>query len=697
MQHYLARDFDTIVNELLKRIETKYGDTYNDFAASSMGMMLVDLIAFVGESLSFYIDRRALESYLATARERANVERLCRQIGYRMRPAVSGAGTISVAPSQTYDFAFTLPAGFQFRNASGFIVETLAESSFAASSTEANSISVREGYSTSITLTGAGVPDQEFALPVPVGKYVAKDSVRVWVDGVEWEEVTNLTFEEGNEFEVWYHQNPPLVRFGNGQSAAIPASGLEVKIAYVVTSGLQGNINGVNAVVSPFSYGASAINFTISQTERCTGGADPEGIDEAKAKAPSYAAARDICITTEDYTAVASAYSSADYGAVSQAKAFVARSTSGDLRANSYITLASAGHQDYVDAVASAGDTISASMDDVDGHCTTIGTACDGLETAGVNLTARIASLREQTHRLKGRVTGLSSVSTTLTGATASESESYDMTIPQVIAAMEASSDVSIVADATHLQDLQDDLESALETLDAAISEMTTTLSSVTSTISLVETSTTEVGTHRASIEGAMTSIDTEAAASKTRADALSSLGETARETVTNAFFFLRSHLDEVLDGDGFSNVISVSILSVDQNDDYTAPSNGLIRSLETYLQERCDVAHVVRVSSGADALVSADITVEFRALTGFIFSQVQGQIDARIRTLLKRRAFGDDLYISQVYEEVQSVPGVDVCNVTIACEEVSVDGHQNLIISQEQVIVPGTILIQSL
>ena len=50
--NYLNRDFDSLKTDLATYVQTYYPDQYNDFAESSIGMMLLELNAYVGDILS---------------------------------------------------------------------------------------------------------------------------------------------------------------------------------------------------------------------------------------------------------------------------------------------------------------------------------------------------------------------------------------------------------------------------------------------------------------------------------------------------------------------------------------------------------------------------------------------------------------------------------------------------------------------
>lgn len=86
-RNYLARDFESFRSELLKYAKLYFPDQIQDFSEASVGGMLVDLVSYVGDSMSFYMDHQFNELGLDTAVERRNVERLIRLAGVKIRGA----------------------------------------------------------------------------------------------------------------------------------------------------------------------------------------------------------------------------------------------------------------------------------------------------------------------------------------------------------------------------------------------------------------------------------------------------------------------------------------------------------------------------------------------------------------------------------------------------------------------------------
>ena len=93
---YTNTDFDSIKQALVEHAKRYYPDRYNDFNQSSFGSMLFDMISYVGDTLSFYIDYQVNESFLETALEYTNIRKIASQMGYNFYGKAAAFGTVDV-------------------------------------------------------------------------------------------------------------------------------------------------------------------------------------------------------------------------------------------------------------------------------------------------------------------------------------------------------------------------------------------------------------------------------------------------------------------------------------------------------------------------------------------------------------------------------------------------------------------------
>ena len=99
---YLNKDFDGFRSDLLEYARTFFPDKVQDFSEASVGGMFLDMAAYVGDVMSFYLDHQFQELDVDTAVERKNIERHIRSAGVKMggaSPAVTDVNFSIKVPS----------------------------------------------------------------------------------------------------------------------------------------------------------------------------------------------------------------------------------------------------------------------------------------------------------------------------------------------------------------------------------------------------------------------------------------------------------------------------------------------------------------------------------------------------------------------------------------------------------------------
>ena len=94
---YLNKDFDSFRAQLVNYASINYSEQMNDFTQAGLGGLLVDMAAYVGDSLSFYLDHQFNELNLETAIEEKNIERLVRLAGVKATPKAPATAYIDVS------------------------------------------------------------------------------------------------------------------------------------------------------------------------------------------------------------------------------------------------------------------------------------------------------------------------------------------------------------------------------------------------------------------------------------------------------------------------------------------------------------------------------------------------------------------------------------------------------------------------
>jgi hypothetical protein len=79
---FQSYDFENLRRTMIDYIRTNFPEDFNDYIESSEYLALIDIIAFVGQSIAFRADLNARENFLELAERRDSILRLSRMIGY---------------------------------------------------------------------------------------------------------------------------------------------------------------------------------------------------------------------------------------------------------------------------------------------------------------------------------------------------------------------------------------------------------------------------------------------------------------------------------------------------------------------------------------------------------------------------------------------------------------------------------------
>lgn len=98
---YINRDFNDFRSQLIEYAKNYFPNTYNDFSATSPGMMFIEMASYVGDVLSFYQDSQLQETFLTYAKDPKNLHSLAYMMGYR--PKTTGVSTVDIEITQIID------------------------------------------------------------------------------------------------------------------------------------------------------------------------------------------------------------------------------------------------------------------------------------------------------------------------------------------------------------------------------------------------------------------------------------------------------------------------------------------------------------------------------------------------------------------------------------------------------------------
>lgn len=703
-------DFDTHLDDELARLQVKFAASFNDFAVSSLGIVLLDMVAYGLDTLSFYLDRRATESYLATARTRKAIARLTRQLGYKMSGAVASSVDLTVGVTQVWPVNVTIPQGFKFNGPNNLVFEVAKATTFSTPSEQGSgktkTVPVYEGETFNESFTSDGSASQVFTLRrVPTGKFVVVGTVSVLVNGSPFVESEFLEYAATDQFEVGYNDDPPTVRFGDGVAGNIPTAGASIGVTYVASSGKAGQVikGTITKESTPLVVAGNTITLTVNNPSGSIGGDDLEDLEHAKVYAPKIFKTRLVAVTREDYQSLANAYADPLFGKVAIAQAISVRGASTDAQLQSLLTalqLVLDGLEPAINATTSAARLKLAS---IVSSLVTIASSLATISTAMLSIMSSTSTALTSARTSKVRTADITAAVTGILSQSADGKSAIDAVPAGVGDTLTVGTKTTLKSFFDRVISLAGDANSSALTISTNCDTETTALSTISTQVDIVGVNTGEaqllvLDTQRASI---LTQVGASDGSSGLYRDLREIDGAMATVASTQAGYLaqIEAHVDSILSADCKANLVSVPILARNSTGFYAVPSIGLIQSLQAYLTARKEVTQTVVVSSGEDFLVYPVLTVRFGIRRGVSAAIAKASVSAAVDGVLRDRKFGQSLYISDLINVIRVLNGVLFVNVDIAGAVVGgstfvsqLDSSGNLIITTGQVITKGSV-----
>ena len=699
---YSGSDFDTALDELLSRLQVSFASSYNDFAISSLGIMLVDLVANGIDTISFFVDRRASDLYLGTARTRKSVARAARQLGYKMAPATAGSVDITIAPTEAQAFAVPLPIGFQVQSPDGTIWEAAQAYTWPISNTDPQVITFSQTQTLHASFVSDGTHDQVFRISnIPTGEFLIGpgtdgiSKMTVTVDGDGWTEEELLTFGVTGQFEVGYHDTPPTLRFGDGIAGKIPPQGASIEVTFKTSRGVLGTVTkGQNMTpVSPLTVGFNTVQLTMILPSGSTAGSDPETIEKAKANAPTFFKSRGVNITKDDYKVRAASFVDSVYGAIAVASAVTVRGASSDAYLQTLLDDIENVSSEYVTEVASSSTAINSSITAAKAAIAAAVTDSDTIATEMTDIATQAATI---TTSAESSINAASLV-TVFVSQIQTNAATLDTTVSPIAT---GGSDQLTSATKSALTAAIAAIQAAAINASSEASVITSDLGSLNAAIGAISTDATDLSTAQSALSAQLTLASTDMDSASASVTAMVVAIDDINNNVADTTALILSHVDSFLSSDCQTNLIEVPILTLDSDGFYAAPTIALVQSLQKYLDAKKETTQVVKVLSGASSLVAADISIHVGVLPGYVETTVKSKVEAATLSVLKQRAFGKSLKLSELYWQLEpetgSIDGISFVNVTIDGPISKKDGSGNISVLETEVVTRGTLTITS-
>jgi hypothetical protein len=305
---YTSRDFNAIRAQLIGLAKGLMPDWQTAGEPSDFGTLILELFAYMGDVMHFYIDRTASEAFLSTAIRRQSILYIADMMGYVPigQQAASVALTWTIAPDDPdlpgTVIPVTIPVGTRVYNEAGnadelVVFETATEVildpkvpvlpddvdrrsvvAYANEGTTAHDVPMG---------TSNGLPNTELVIP---DKGVIYNTISVITrEGVavtNWNFVTHLSSARPTQavFTTFMDEvGLTHIIFGDNAAGRIPPVNAQFFVTYRFGVGAAANTLASNAIVGIANIPNVDLTFvTVTNRDSPVGGSDPESVDSMR-------------------------------------------------------------------------------------------------------------------------------------------------------------------------------------------------------------------------------------------------------------------------------------------------------------------------------------------------------------------------------------------------------------------------------
>ena len=307
---YTTRDFVSIKDDLLNVVAPDLFPDWTSRDDSDFGVMLVELFAYIGDILNFYIDRSANEAFLSTASQRSSLLEIAHMLDYTPDPVQAATSQITFV--NTSSASVTIPAGTQIATSSivngstsQVVFETDSDLTIPYVSPYTGVVSATHGVTYADKNFGVSTGKSGQVVKIP-GTPVLPDSVLVTIAGTSYQKVTRLIDYASSDavFEIQTdeYENSYII-FGDGVTGRVPPA-QDIIVTYRLGGGRVGNVSAgaLKTILSSIS------GVSISTNSAATGGTEAESNDSIRRSIPFSFRAINRAVSLNDYASLAIQY-----------------------------------------------------------------------------------------------------------------------------------------------------------------------------------------------------------------------------------------------------------------------------------------------------------------------------------------------------------------------------------------------------
>lgn len=313
------RSYQSIKAQLLEDLANIKDDNGNqlitDLSDGNILVIILSMFAAIAETLHFYIDNAAQESFLSTARKYDSVVKLGRLVDYHPKAATAARVDVRLNrnSSATGDVV-TIPKGTEFQDTAGNTWLSTKPVTLGAYVDHVNIPLIQHSFynldkleDLSLSIDTADDTKSVSSIMISLGSIEGglyeQGTLQLEIDGKPWVEVTSFAYSKEGDRHFMVETDDdgiPYIIFSNYVSSASIGERI-TKASCYITQGSSGNV-AANSITNVPSIISSILELaTIFNIEAAGGGTNYEDIQTLKQNIPLSIRTTGVAITKQDF------------------------------------------------------------------------------------------------------------------------------------------------------------------------------------------------------------------------------------------------------------------------------------------------------------------------------------------------------------------------------------------------------------
>jgi len=314
---YTRRDYENSRQEGISKIPIISNGKWTDLNVTDPGIIILDYVHALVDMMQYYQDHQALEAFITTAKERANIFRLAKQLSYDIRSSKGAICDVEFTSSSIYGHTVKIPKHTSLSTKSGIKYLTMQDAYLLAGEHRVV-VPCYQGKLVTINYKGTGISrfsnvvgakNQSIRL---VDNNIDIESIEI-IDDRErlWSPIDYIIFS--TELDRVYQSelntdNSITIYFGDGLRGIIPSTEDDLTISYISTLAEEGRVESNSITILETSIKDDTvgyIEFSVNNNNPSTGGSSSQSSREIRETAPGAIKAQGRAVTLGDYESLA--------------------------------------------------------------------------------------------------------------------------------------------------------------------------------------------------------------------------------------------------------------------------------------------------------------------------------------------------------------------------------------------------------